>query len=432
MGRTGVARQLGNWLYRTAGASETRLVVLLMRIVAGPGAFMSSTAVVAIFIPVVLRLCRNSGLAPSSLMMPLSTAALISAMVTLMATSPNLVVGPELTRRGHEGFGFFAFTPFGLPILALAILYMMVARRFLGGGVGAETARHRRPRLQERITADGLAERAHRVRITAGSPLIGKRFGDLRGTMRGVTLIAIERPLRFGVDTLRPLPERTLEEGDVLLLDIFEPEIDIETVRCDLKLDRLPLDPSGGYFTDRQHEIGMAEVIVHAESPVVGRTVDGALLRDSHNLAVIGLRRGRDVVAKGLRAERLRVGDTLLLVGFGSDIARLGASGGKVVLLNVPAELEDVPPAATKAPHAVASLGLTVVLMATGVLPIVQAALIGCLLMGLFGCVDFASAHRSIDWKSPGSHRRDAPLLHRAAAYRRRRPCRRCRAVRLG
>jgi len=62
--QTGVANQVGNWLTRVAGASETRLLVLLMLAVAGLGAFMSSTGVVAIFIPVVLGITQRLGIGP--------------------------------------------------------------------------------------------------------------------------------------------------------------------------------------------------------------------------------------------------------------------------------------------------------------------------------------------------------------------------------
>jgi di/tricarboxylate transporter len=130
--RTGVARRLGDWLNASAGTSETRLLVLLMIVVGGLGALMSSTAVVAIFIPVVLRICGNTGTPPSRLMMPLSVAALVSGMLTLVATAPNLVVNAELARHGLEGFRFFSFTPLGLPMLVLAISYMVFARRMLG------------------------------------------------------------------------------------------------------------------------------------------------------------------------------------------------------------------------------------------------------------------------------------------------------------
>ena len=106
---------------------------------------MSSTAVVAIFIPVVLRICGNTGTAPSRLMMPLSVAALVSGMLTLVATAPNLVVNAELARQGMAGFRFFSFTPFGLPLLVLGIVYMVFARRCWPPAVDASGAARRPP-----------------------------------------------------------------------------------------------------------------------------------------------------------------------------------------------------------------------------------------------------------------------------------------------
>jgi di/tricarboxylate transporter len=109
--RTGVAQRLGDWLIKKAGSSETRLLVLLMAAVATLGSFMSSTGVVAIFIPVALRIAQSTGMAPSRLMMPLSVAALISGMMTLVATAPNLVVNSQLVRYGMvDGFHFFSFS----------------------------------------------------------------------------------------------------------------------------------------------------------------------------------------------------------------------------------------------------------------------------------------------------------------------------------
>ena len=128
--RTGVAQRVGDWLIARAGRSETRLVILLMLVVSGLGSLMSSTGVVAIFIPIVRRVAQNTDSTPSRLMMPLSVAALISGMTTLVATTPNLVVNGALVRGGSAGFGFFAFTPFGVPILALGIAYMLFARRW--------------------------------------------------------------------------------------------------------------------------------------------------------------------------------------------------------------------------------------------------------------------------------------------------------------
>ncbi len=144
----------------------------------------------------------------------------------------------------------------------------------------------------------------------------------------------------------------------------------------------------------------MAEIILPAESRLIGQTVLEARMRSEYGLTVIGLRHGDTVVTEGLLTERLKLGDTLLLVGFWSDIRDLQDDSHDMVVLNMPAELEEVLPAASRAPYALGVLGLVVVLMVSGVVPNVQAALIGCLLMGLLGCVDFNSAYGSISWKT--------------------------------
>lgn len=398
--RTGVARRLGDWLNDKAGSSEIRMLVLLMLAVAGLGALMSSTAVVAIFIPVVLRISQSTGTAPRQLMMPLSFAALISGMLTLVATAPNLVVNAELVRQGASGFGFFSFTPFGLPVLVLGIAYMLIARRLLAGGSGPAAMARSRPSLRDWIEQYGLADREHRVRVTAASSLVGKRLEEASLRETGVNLLAIERSRRIRREVIRPKATTVLEVGDVLLLDLLAPGLDVEALRQELALESLPLSAGAAYFSDRAQEIGMVEVMVPADSKLVGKTVREAGVRTATGLTVIGLRHGRKVHGAGLLDETLRVGDTLLLIGFWSDIRRLQTDDTDLLALNMPAELEEVLPAASKALHALAILALVVGLMVSGVVPNVQAALIGCMLMGLFRCIDLPSAYRSISWQT--------------------------------
>src|SRR5690606_30177720 len=202
---------------------------------------MSSTAVVALFIPVMLRIAQNTGTAAGRLMMPLSVAALISGMMTLVATPPNLVVNSELVRNGIEGFHFFSFTPFGLPMLALAVAYMLFARRWLARPGAAAKVDRRRPHLADWIEEYGLAERAHRLRITAASPLIGKTLEalNLRGSA-GVNIIALERGGRFARKLVHPVAGTEVHAGDVLLIDVLEPGIDIDRVCREFALERLP------------------------------------------------------------------------------------------------------------------------------------------------------------------------------------------------
>lgn len=398
--RTGIAQRLGDWLAAQAGASEARLIPPLMVAVAVIGSIMSSTAVVALFIPVVLRIAQRSGIGVRRLMMPMSVAALISGMMTLVATPPNLIVNGELVRRGFEGFQFFSFAPFGIPLLACAVGYMLLARRWLAPDMpSAVAASAARPRLAQWIEEYGLAQREHRLRVTDGSPLVGKTLEELNlRSSAGVNIIALERKGRLSRRILQPVATTELRAGDVLFLDLFTGLVDIEDVRRRFDLERLPM--TGSYFLDRSQELGMIEVMIPASSKLVGQSVVSARFRSEFDLTAIGLRRGGVPRAGSIRNEALQVGDTLLLIGPWRAIRRLGPHWNTVVALSLPADLDDVVPAPARAPHALAVLGLVVALMVSGAVPNVIAALIGCLLLGLLRCIDTDAAYRSIHWQT--------------------------------
>jgi di/tricarboxylate transporter len=395
--RTGVAQRLGDWLTARAGASEARLIFLLMVIVAGFGSFMSSTGVVAIFIPIVLRIARKSRIPAGRLMMPLSMAALISGMMTLIATAPNLVVHAELVRQGHAGFNFFSFAPFGLPILALAVLYMLVARRFLAPG--ATEPQPERAGLAQWVEEYDLAGRERRLRLRAGSPLVGKRLDtlDLRASA-GINIIGIERGTGFRRRLIHPRAETVLEAGDTLLLNLRVEALDLAAFAQARGLVELP--GSGRWFADAAQEVGMAQLIVPPTSRLIGQTLTGSRFRTSYDLSVIGMKHGTRPVPAHLIEEPLRAGDTLLAVGPWRAIRKLQDERRDLVLLDLPAESDEVVPERRRAPLAVGVLALVVALMVSGVVPNVQAALLGCLLLGLFRCIDMAGAYRSIHWQS--------------------------------
>ncbi len=397
--RTGVAQQVGDWLIVRAGDSDRRLVVMLMLTVAGLGSVMSSTGVVAIFIPIVLRVARGTGTPPSRLMMPLSVAALISGMLTLVATTPNLIVNGALMRSGAEGFAFLSFTPFGVPVLALGVVYMLFARRWLPDAGATRDAASNRPTLATWIERYDLAGREYRLRIGAGSALIGRRLDELdMRAVAGVNIVAIERMRRFSRDVFRPVGSTELAADDVLLIDLLAPSTTVEQLVPRYALEELPL--TGAYFSDRAQDIGMAEVMVAADSELVGRTPVEAAFRNRFGLTVLGLRRGGSAHEGLVRDERLRIGDTLLVVGPWKDIDRLRADAHDLVVLALPIERDAVLPAAGKALQAAACLGLVVVLMVSGLVPNVQAALLGCLLLGALRCMDLDTAYRAIHWKS--------------------------------
>ena len=399
LARTGVARSIGDWLVRRGGDSAWRLLVLLMLAVGILGSVMSSTGVVAIFIPVVLRIASRSGIAPGQLLMPMAYAALISGMMTLVATSPNLVINYELMRSGAEGFRFFDFTPFGVPILLVGTLYMLVARRWLPSQTPRGEGRAGRPRLRHLVERYQLSEREFRVRVRPDSPLLGRPLGEIDlPSQIGVRVLLIERGRGRARRLLARIPDSVLQTGDVLLIDMDRPEADVETLAREYGMDLLPR--TGTYFADRSQQMGLVEVMLPYESQFVGKTVVEAERLAQLDLSVVGLRRGRKAQEpRNLREQVLKAGDTLLLAGRWKTIRALQTGAQGLVVLNLPKEYDEVLPAARKAPYAVFTLGVVIVLMATGLVPNVQAALIGCLLMGLFRCISLEQAYRSIQWK---------------------------------
>ena len=110
------------------------------------------------------------------------------------------------------------------------------------------------------------------MRVPPRSPLVGKRLDELSLRDAGVDLLAIERGHRFTTEIIRPTAQTELQAGDVLLIDVRAPEVEFEALRQQFAVEPLPLG-DGGYFTDRAQDIGMVEVIVPAESELVGKTV---------------------------------------------------------------------------------------------------------------------------------------------------------------
>lgn len=398
--RTGIAFRVGDSLVRHGGRSETRLLVLLMLAVAVLGSVMSSTGVVAIFIPVTLRIAHRLGLDVQRLMMPLAFAGLMSGMLTLVGTPPNLIVNAELQRRGTEGFGFFDFTPMGLLILACGMLYLLFVRRFLGGGQGTRKPELSRPRrrLRELLEDYRLGGRVRRLLVGNASPMVGCSLRSLELRARyGANVIAIERSRQFGGLTLSTSADREILPGDYLLVDFSCNEQGINRFTVEMNLLRRNFRDE--YFVQTSREIGLAEILVPPGSQLIGKSIIELRMRTERGLNVVGLRRSAAALDDFVN-ERLEAGDTLLIVGKWKAIRLLHARAQDFLVLTLPAELDDVAPEARRAPHALACLALTVVLMISGLVPNVIAALIGCLLLGALRCIDMDSAYRSLHWPS--------------------------------
>ncbi|HBS6221222.1 TPA: SLC13 family permease [Klebsiella pneumoniae] len=398
--RTGVATKMGAWLVSVAGNSETKMLIYLMLTVAGLGAFMSSTGVVAIFIPVVLSVSARMNTSPSRLMMPLSFAGLISGMMTLVATPPNLVVNSELLREGLHGFSFFSVTPIGLVVLILGIVYML-AMRFTLKTDNGDSARDGRKRstFRDLIREYHLTGRARRLAIRPGSPMIGQRLDDLKLRERYcANVIGVERWRRFRRVIVNVNGVSEFRARDVLLIDMSASDVDLRQFCGEQMLE--PMVLRGEYFADQALDVGMAEVALIPDSEMMGKTVREIAFRTRFGLNIVGMKRDGKAMDGSVVDEPLQLGDILLVVGNWRQIALLAKRGRDFVVLNMPVEVDDASPAHSQAPHAIFCLVLMVALMLTDEIPNPIAAITACLLMGKFRCINAESAYKAIHWPS--------------------------------
>lgn len=398
--RTGVATKMGAWLVSVAGNSETKMLIYLMLTVAGLGAFMSSTGVVAIFIPVVLSVSARMNTSPSRLMMPLSFAGLISGMMTLVATPPNLVVNSELLREGLHGFSFFSVTPIGQVVLILGIVYMLAVRFMLKTDNG-DSARDGRKRstFRDLIREYHLTGRARRLAIRPGSPMIGQRLDDLKLRERYcANVIGVERWRRFRRVIVNVNGVSEFRARDVLLIDMSASDVDLRQFCGEQMLE--PMVLRGEYFADQALDVGMAEVALIPDSEMMGKTVREIAFRTRFGLNIVGMKRDGKAMDGSVVDEPLQLGDILLVVGNWRQIALLAKRGRDFVVLNMPVEVDDASPAHSQAPHAIFCLVLMVALMLTDEIPNPIAAIIACLLMGKFRCINAESAYKAIHWPS--------------------------------
>lgn len=399
--RTGIAYQISDWMVLKAGSSEIKMLVLLMLAVTLLGSVMSSTGVVAIFIPIVLSVANRMEIAAGRLMMPLSFAGLISGMMTLVATPPNMVVNGELLRDSSlAGFGFFSFTPIGLLIIFLGIGYMLLVRGWLVDSSSTKSGEVKSRRTMRDLIRDyKLVGKARRLAIRPGSPMIGKTLDELHLRSRyGAYVIGIERWKKIRRVMVSADSTTELHVHDVLLVDMADPEADVRHFCTEEMLE--PMILRGEYFSEQAREVGMAEIAFIPDSELLGKTVRQLTFRTRYNLNVVGIRRKGEVIQGNQLDEVLAMGDTLLVIGDWRQIRQLQSQSRDFMVLNLPAEVDEVAPAKSQAPHAILCLVLMIVLMVTDFVPNVIAAMIACLLMGRFRCIDMDSAYKSIHWPS--------------------------------
>jgi di/tricarboxylate transporter len=229
------------------------------------------------------------------------------------------------------------------------------------------------------------------IRVPADSILEGKTLAESRlGDAFGLEVLGI---IRSGRVFPMPSPEEPMLADDLLLVEGHPEELRILRGLQNLEIDpRAEVDLSD-YESDR---IGVAEVVLSPHSTLTGKNLRELHFREKYGLSVLAIWRGGQPIRSSLRDVPLRFGDALLLYGPRSKINVLGREPDFLVLTEEAQEA----PRLSKAPLAVAIMGLVLFTVILDLLPISIAAVLGLILMILTGCLTMDEAYRAIEWKA--------------------------------
>lgn len=394
LSRTGVASTVGNLILKHGGTNETRLMVLLMIAAGILGSAMSSTAIVAIFIPIVIRIAAKTGLSKSRLLLPMSYAALTSGMLTLIATSPNLVVSNDLVEHGYAPLGFFSFTPIGLIILFSVIAYCVTVGRFIlpNKSPVPETSKSSNAIPAVQLAAlYGLEDRVHVIRV-ARPPEVSIKFHEIGP---GVRVIARRRQTNKKYIPTIYKEGMDLQIGDQILVVGSRDDVLKLAGRPEFEYLETMTEATGKWRSAG----GMADVMIHPESEDIGQPISQREFREKFGVEVVALLRSNELV-KSPFEEKLQASDRLLVAGSWFQLDALAARVRDFVVLGTPKERPIIPPAADKFMVSLTILAGMVFLSALNIVPVVIAVILAALAAILFRTMSPEEAYSSIHWSS--------------------------------
>src|SRR5262252_5964298 len=397
---TGVAHRLGEAVMKAGGSNEARLIALVMVLAGTVGAFMSSSAIVAMFIPVVMTIANKTGLNRKRMLMPLSVAALISGMMTLIASSPNMIVEDTLRARGLAPFGFFSWTPFGAAILVAGIAFMLIAgRNMLSRDTAAEEAGARQQSAFDLLQSYGLADKWHRLQVPRGSPLIDRSVAQMQLLDRfGTVIVGFEKHRQHGREQFLPAMPGTVFEPDDAIYAVGSEEQARQLTAAN-ELVVLPrLDQRQRH--EALQEVGVAEIMLAPESKLIGQTLRQAEFSSRYDLYILAIRHRGESLTTQLDDQTLDFGDTALVAGGWGEIQRLRDEVEDFVVLTLPAEYSELMPARHRAPIALGIMVAMVAVMAFELMANAAAVLIAALAMIATRCVKLDAIYRSVNWKT--------------------------------
>jgi di/tricarboxylate transporter len=286
---SGGLSRMGSQLFLLVGS-----VTLLSALVKNIGAL-------AMLMPAAFRMAKRSDSSPSCFLMPMAFGSLLGGLMTLVGTSPNIIVSRVREEMTGEPFSMFDYTPVGAGIALAGLVFLRFGYRLL------PSDRRAAPTMGEALDIEDYATEAE---VPPGSTADGGTVAELRERLeRGIQLTGLHRGRRGATV---PLPDALIRAGDVLILK-GDPEA-LERAIASLGLD-LEGHHRGAAADTSASNVGVIEAVIGRDSILAGAAAGRLALHDRHGVNLIAVSRRGERITRRLRDVTLCPGDVVVLQG---------------------------------------------------------------------------------------------------------------------
>lgn len=377
--------------FAAIGAIRPRVTfVLILLIAAAVSAFMNNTPVVVIFIPVITALASRLSFNPSKVLIPLSFLTILGGMTTVIGSSTNLLVAGSVERMGMPAIGFFDFFVPGIVLALVGSIYVIFVAPYLLAP---------RETMAAAIAGASGKQFIAQIEITPDHPLNGEAaVAGLFPSLKDMTVRLVQRGEHA---YLPPFEDVTLRPGDVVIVAATRGALTdaLKARNSILASDRVAAqaergnDPESAVPEGGGAEIVLVEAVVAPGSRLIGRVVEQAGFRAQTGCIVLGIQRRSRMIRSRMDEIRMEAGDVLLIMGPRERVRPLRLNRDLLLLEWSLTELPDL----GLASRGIVVFAATIGAAATGLVPIVIAALAGAIAMVVLGCLNIRQASRAFD-----------------------------------
>lgn len=395
--KTGVMGKLASLILKFAGRTEKRIMITISLVVAYISSFMQNIGAAALFLPVVNRVSRRTGIPAGRLLMPMGFCAILGGTVTMVGSSPLILLNDLLNNANAnlpanqpqmESFGLFAVTPIGVCLVGIGVLYFLIlGRRLLPVTQKSSGASQS---LQHFKDVYGIDGRMFEVEVQAGSRLIGNTLHELTSYGRAGWILGV----KTGND-LRIIPssDMMVDEGSVLAIMGSKVAIEEYAVIRNLKVRPVMRD-----FSEPLSEsnAGIVEAVIPPDSKLIGKSIGQANFRRHFGMRVLAVYRVDTIIDENLSELVFQAGDTVVAHARWSDLTKLKGNRDLAIVTDFPEE--SFRP--DKLIYAGLSFFIAISLVLFSNLPLSLSLMVGAVGMLVSGVLNIDEAYRAVSWQT--------------------------------